>query len=100
MRAVEFGVRTLANALAITNIEKPWGPLLQEMRNALAAKRASGAMTRDEHDKYAGVIALLENVKDAWRNPTMHPAAKYDEAEALDVYNAVKSFMVNLTTKI
>jgi hypothetical protein len=100
MRAVEFGVRTLGTGLGIQNIEKPWGPLLAEMRNEIAARRANGTMTRDEHDTYSGAIVLLENVKDAWRNPTMHPAAKYDEAEALTVYEAVKQFMANLTAKI
>jgi hypothetical protein len=98
MRAMEFAVRELAGKLSLTNADVPWGSLLRDMRDALKLKK--GIMPKDEYDAYSGVIALLENVKDAWRNPTMHPAAKYDDAEALDVYSAVRSFMVNLTTKL
>ena len=49
-----------------------------------------------EKDKWSEALTLLVHVKQAWRNPTMHPKRTYTQAEADDIFRATRSFMQNL----
>jgi hypothetical protein len=42
------------------------------------------------------IAKYLRHVKNAWRNPTMHPKRTYTEEEARDILNCVRSFMREL----
>jgi HEPN domain-containing protein len=39
----------------------------------------------------------LDNVREAWRNPTMHPKETYTEEEAENAFRFVKQYMEYLT---
>jgi hypothetical protein len=39
------------------------------------------------------MYALLDAVKDAWRNPTMHIETKYTPEEASNIFATVRGFM-------
>jgi len=41
--------------------------------------------------------ALLEAVKDGWRNGTMHPQKTYTEADATHIFHCVQRFAIRLS---
>ena len=47
-------------------------------------------------DTWSNVHSHLYHVKQTWRNDTMHPKTTYTETEAAAVFDAVRSFMVEL----
>jgi len=103
MRTMEHALRALATSLSIPDPgatkDRSWGIMLNAIQdgiNAVAAtrkgwKQGNGAI-------FQGAHGLLIGVRDAWRNPCMHLEAKYDENDALRIYNAVNGFMAHLAT--
>lgn len=99
MRTLEIIVQTFAQRLNTTiNIDQPWGDILNKIdveiarlsgnRNATTAEREWKALCSE-------VAVFLRHVKDAWRNPTMHPKRTYTEEEAKRVFEVVKAFTQN-----
>jgi hypothetical protein len=43
---------------------------------------------------------MVDNVRRAWRNPTMHPDRSYSVERAEEILQSVKSFMRHLATKL
>jgi DNA topoisomerase IA len=43
---------------------------------------------------------MMDAVKDAWRNATMHVENKYTEEEARRIYDAVRGFMMKLASRM
>lgn len=92
MRVMEVGVQALATKLSPSiNVDKAWGKILEKV-DAEIDKLPSG----DAKDDLRGVAASLHAVKDAWRNPTMHPRATHTEEEAEEIFTACKTFMRRL----
>lgn len=102
MRVMEKGVQYLGGKLgvALTN-EKEWQTILNEINRAIKAlSNPPTKMTtvmKEERDAYAAASERLQNVKDAWRNRTMHPKDSYDGEEAEEIFTATKRFMRHLT---
>ncbi len=87
MRAMESIVKQLCETLGVEEVEVEWGPLLGSLKPKIEA------MKKDEkRKKWLEVHSLLYNVKEAWRNETMHPKASYSDEEAAEIYTAVKAF--------
>ena len=63
------------------------------MSDRLAALKKSD---RDEHQKWVRVHGMLECVKVAWRNDTMHPGTSYDKNDAREVFDASRTFLKHL----
>jgi len=55
---------------------------------------------RQNIQKTAEAVALLRAVKFAWRNPSMHVDAIYDDNKALEILTAARSFMTALAALI
>ena len=49
---------------------------------------------------YTEAVLDLRAIKNAWRNPTMHFRRKYDESQALRVYETVGEFLGHLATRL
>lgn len=100
MRAMEIAVAALASKLQATTVDKngvqlPWGPLVSNISDKVKTMPAG-----NERNNLAEVATLLVHVKDAWRNPTMHPKQTYTEDQAKVVFDAVGAFMKRLAPLI
>jgi hypothetical protein len=51
-------------------------------------------------DEWSHCHANLYHVKQAWRNPTMHPRETYTQEQAREVFATVRTFMEQLQTLI
>lgn len=106
MRVMEYGLRRLAIRLKVPKNrikKKTWDTILKEMNNgitSLSSLPSLSAAQRKLRDRGAEAAAHLNNVRIAWRNPVMHSERLYDQKEAEDIYDNVKTFMNFLATKV
>jgi hypothetical protein len=99
MRILENGVQRFANKLALSiNPRDTWGMILTAIDRAINTMPTSTSEERDKQTTYHGLRASLHAVKEAWRNPTMHPKATYNEQEAREIFELVKIFMRRLVS--
>jgi hypothetical protein len=99
MRTMELALQKFGDKLGIVLIdsrgkEKQWQNILDEVNKAIKGMDQNLPATK----VYAGISALLYNVKLAWRNEVMHPKETYTEQEAHSLFRAVKDFMVELSS--
>lgn len=94
MRVMESGVQKLGDKLnvSLTN-DKCWDTILKDSRTKINAQYPK---SHPENVRWKSLLAKLETVKDAWRNPTMHPKATYTKEHAEEIWFAVKIFMREL----
>lgn len=97
MRAMESAVAALAEKLDAVIINKngetlPWGVLVSNIKEKIDLLD-NGAVK----DDWYALHALLHSANRAFRTKTAHPKKTYSEAEALTVYHATKSFMVQMS---
>lgn len=101
MRVLEIGVQELGVKLGVVNPqEKTWGNILNEIRLKINAMPSNTRADKEVKEKYSAAYALLVNVKDAWRNTTMHPKSTYTEEEAMTLFDASRAFMGHLLAVI
>ena len=108
MRVMEFAVQKFGQKLGInlTKVnpgrrvsELTWEQILNEINPKLKAMPQDTLQRKRRHEKYKSVQSYLYGVKDAWRNPTMHPRlGGYNELEARNIMNHVRSFLVEFAT--
>jgi hypothetical protein len=92
MRVMESGVQEFGKALGVTLVdEKCWQNILDEINKAIKALPKGPRST-----ELSQASAALFSVKVAWRNQVMHPKDKYDEREAAEILQHVKTFMGQL----
>jgi hypothetical protein len=93
MRVMETGVQEFGKALGVTLVdEKCWQNILNEINKAIKLLPGKDPKTAE----LSQAAAALYSVKVAWRNQVMHPKDKYDEKEAADILQHVKTFMGQL----
>lgn len=105
MRTMEVGLRTLGVSLNNPDLDPKrnpsWERILKpcddELRKPISQRSAAW---RQDDLFFSNATANLRAVKDAWRNPTLHVETNYDEERALEILNAVKSFMRHLAEKL
>jgi len=101
MRIMELSVRFLGTKLGVILAdEKNWQNILDETNKAIKSLPAKTPAEKAEQSLYGQVAAHLFNVKIAWRNPTMHPKASYNQLEAEDIFNHVNVFIRYLADNI
>jgi HEPN domain-containing protein len=98
MRVMERGVQRLGKKLkvSIPVEEKDWGAISRAINGALKQLPNSTVQERKIHTRYAKAAVYLDNVRESWRNPTMHPKETYTEEEAEDCLRFVKQYMQHL----
>lgn len=97
MRIMEKSVQRLANKLGIPTTftrDEEWQTILNVIRGRLKTLYPKGS--NPDRIKYESILAHLETIKIAWRNPTMHPKATYTEEEAKALLDAVGIFLKDL----
>jgi hypothetical protein len=98
-RVVEVGLEALATTVGVSKMND-WGSYLREIDKKLEAKvKSSGARSLDEQF-YAEAAESIDNMRRAWRNPTMHPEKTYSPERAEEILQSVRSFMRHLATKL
>jgi hypothetical protein len=95
MLAMERVLRRLAARMNATLVNKKgdwekWSVLVSNMKAAIPAQPLP------EQDAWTEAHNLLWGVGKVWRNETMHPADAYTDAEAQEIYDAVRVFMTRL----
>lgn len=96
MCVMEFGIRHLAKRLKVPRKEitgKVWQVILTKIND-----RVKKLKSEARRDVYAEMVAHLHNVKNAWRNPTMHTRRRYSQEEAEAIFENVKTFMHSLAS--
>jgi len=98
MRVMERGVQRLGKKLRvpIPVEEKDWGVISSSINGALKRLPNSTVSEKRIHARYAKAAVYLDNVREAWRNPTMHPKETYTEEEAEDCFRFVKQYTEHL----
>jgi hypothetical protein len=96
MRAMESALKVLGVNLNVTvvdknNVDLEWGKILSNMSAPIEAMPKG-----NEKEDWSAAFALLVHVKQAWRNPTMHPKQTYTEEQAKEIFAATRSFMNSL----
>jgi hypothetical protein len=99
MRASEVALKALANAVGV-GTQADWGAYIREIYREMEKQaKAAGAKT-PAHQFYAEAAAQIDNVKRAWRNPSMHVDKSYSQQRAEDILLATKSLMSHLAMQI
>jgi hypothetical protein len=95
-RALEWGLKSLAVDLGKQFDRNSWQRHLEDIDKALAVKYSTAAPRSKEQVFYSHTATHFGHMKVAWRNPTMHIEAKYDEKEAAYLLTTIEKFMTHL----
>jgi len=97
MRAMESAVQTLSGELNMTVTHKtPWRVLTTGMDGKIKKLPDSTEPEKQKKNAWEEACVNLHHVGSVWRNDTMHPAKSYTPSQALEIFNAVKVFMLSL----
>lgn len=100
MRVLELALRAIHQCLAIpvalVGNDRNWGNVVNRIREELKRRGKTFA----EAETFLELHALLDSVKDAWRNPTLHVEAKKTEEEAEVILTTVRGFMRKLAARM
>ena len=78
-----------------------WGPMIGRFEKELKKRESDRATFWREHaNSCEETVGMLRNVKNAWRNPTLHIERMYNVEQAADILEAVDSFMRHLSTDL
>lgn len=97
-RALEFALKLLCRKIGVTEFLPSWHAMLKKIDAELG--KPHGEMhefVREHLQQTAEAAALLREVQLAWRNPSMHVDAIYDDYKALEVLNAARAFLRTLS---
>jgi hypothetical protein len=107
MRVAEIGVQRFGKKLGVSLTklsanrltDLTWHQILDATNPKLKALPQTTAARKAKYEKLSAIQNYLYGVKDAWRNPTMHPRKSgYSDLETLDILNHVRSFMNELSS--
>jgi len=105
MRIMEIGVQRFGKKLGASLTARTatklndltWHQILDALNPKLRGLPQRTLAQKARHEKYSAIQSYLYAVKDAWRNPTMHPRKMgYTETEAQNIINQCRSFMNEL----
>jgi hypothetical protein len=99
MRVLEVGLSALAKALGV-NKQNDWGSYIREIDRVLSERRKNEKSRSAEEQFVAEAAIIFDHLKRAWRNPTMHVDRSYSPERADEIFQAVKSFMRHLATRL
>jgi hypothetical protein len=106
MRALEHGLRALANDVGKTFDVQNWQNIINEIESQLEAWRKNGIPEMDKATKDARLQFLSEAAKefayfkDGWRNYVAHAKVPYTEHQALTVLSHVVDFIERLSVRL
>ena len=104
MRVLDHALHRLSTTLHNTfDPRTSWDTILNGkdgVKDKIDQMRTNTPELLAKKEDYHRVYGHLNSVKNAWRNPTMHPRKHYDTEEAEDVFCATRGFMRDLAKVI
>jgi hypothetical protein len=105
MRTLEIALKVIARSLTIPDPtrsgERNWGHMLRAIDSDIKQKnQAMPVGWAEKKNFYENAYALLEAVKNPWRNASMHVELNYDQEKALDIVNASDALMRHLSEQL
>lgn len=102
LRVVETGIRALWVSMDRTVPKNPnWKELIDGMfTEAAKADDKIARRWRGKQGRLKDILTLLDHVRDASRNPSMHPDKVHTLETAEDVFNTSKAFMRRLSEEL
>jgi hypothetical protein len=99
MRAMEEALRALAGKIGavVQNSDGQflaWGVIVGNIKSKIPS------LSADQQDDWTQAHNLLWGVGKALRNTTMHPQQSYTDAEAVELFEAVRGFMRHLASLV
>jgi len=98
-RALEWGLKSLAVHLGKTFNRNSWDAHLKDIEKELCARYGSAGARTPNEKFYSEAAAQFGHMKVAWRNPTMHIEASYDDREGQYLLTTTEQFMQHLAAK-
>jgi hypothetical protein len=99
MRVTESALKALAKTIGVLP-QSDWGGYIREIYKELEKQVKNAGSKSPEHQFYAEAAAQIDNVKRAWRNPSMHVDKSYSQPRAEEILLATKSLMSHLAMRI
>lgn len=99
MRAVEIALTAVYACMGLVQPatgNKSWGTYCNGIRDAMTSK----GKTWPKLDEFQEILTTLVNVKDGWRNKSMHVDASYSEEDAKRILQAVTFFIEKVSSKM
>ena len=103
MRALEFGLSSLATALDMNRTNENWNTIIEDIEKEIRSrnKASHGEKWRNNDEPFfSGAAAHFRLIKNVWRNHAAHGRAKYTEEQAEEIYVSVRSFMRHLSERL
>src|ERR1700730_13999423 len=82
MCVMELGIHVVAKRLKLKKGQidrKDWGRIFSQLNAAVQNLAYATSKHKKRRDLYAEILIHLNNVKDSWRNPTMHSRRRYTQ---------------------
>lgn len=98
MRGLEDALNSLASYVGI-DIGQNWNTALNQI-DAKLKERGKSLFGPDEEQWAAETSAHLRAIKNAWRNHAQHAHARYNEEEAVSIWNNVQSLLQTLARRL
>lgn len=96
MRVLELGLVNMGKIFSIDTISN-WKTAIDQIDSAVRnMNKNNGENWKEQQRKYAEACAHFYNLKDAWRNHTMHVKQQYDEDRAKKIMESTSNFMEQL----
>jgi hypothetical protein len=100
MRALELAVQAVGTKLNATvksskDTFLPWGIIVSNV-----GQKIQKLTQQQQKQEWTHVNLMLNSVKDAWRNPTMHPNTHYSVEQGREIIEAVRSFLEALRKSV
>jgi hypothetical protein len=99
MRVTEAALKALAAKIGVP-AQTDWGGYIREIYKELEKQAKAAGGRSPDHQFYGEAAAQIDNVKRAWRNPSMHVDKSYSQPRAEEILLATKSLMIHLATKV
>ena len=91
MRALEIALKAFAEKLGARFERENWGRILSSIEEKIGDSRNS---------EDGEILVHLRNIKNAWRNSTMHVERDYDAEQAFDILRATRNFMIHVAKRL
>jgi hypothetical protein len=102
MRALEYPLHAMANALNVTVTNPNWHVILKDCEDKISemGNPPTAINWKEERDFYSEAALNFRFFKDAWRNHVSHGRHTYDKREAHEIMIHVSGFVDHLAKRI
>ncbi len=105
MRVLEIGLTALGNIFGVSLAHTNWAPAIEQIESKIREMHKDPEWKvrpdcKEQQEFYAQAASHFGILKDAWRNYTMHARGLYTEERAERIFENVKAFMQQLSSRL